>query len=75
MTATLGGVPRPRGSLTEAQRQRLDVARAARDAADAEFRAEVLDVLGEGASMREVGKATGLSTNTLQRWKDESRIT
>ncbi len=35
-------------------------------------RETVAAVLSEGASFMEVSKATGLSTNTLQRWKKEA---
>lgn len=64
--------PRPRGELTPAQRKRLDfyAMRAARSQEN--YRAEVVAVMGEGASFTEVSKATGLSTNTLQRWKREA---
>ena len=40
--------------------------------AQAAFRAVVVGVLADGASFAEVSKATGLSTNTLQRWKREA---
>lgn len=39
--------------------------------AEAAYRTEVLAVMAEGGSFAEVAKATGLSTNTLQRWKRE----
>lgn len=72
MTATVRRVARPRGSLTPAQEKRLAKAAERRAAAEAAYRAEVLAVMAEGASFAEVSKATGLSTNTLQRWKRES---
>lgn len=73
MTATIRRVARPRGDLTPAQQKRLDKAAEKRAAAEAAYRAEVLAVMAEGASFAEVSKATGLSTNTLQRWKRESQ--
>ena len=72
-TATIGRVARPRQMLTDAQRKRI--ARATTDAADATARkrAVIVAVLSEGASFAEVSRETGLSTNTLQRWKREQR--
>lgn len=73
MTTTLSRMPRARGSLDDAQLRRIARAAEKRDAADAAYRAEVLAVMAEGASFSEMAKATGLSTNTLQRWKRESQ--
>jgi transposase-like protein len=73
MTATIRRVARPRGELTDAQLRRLSKAAKRQVEADAAYRAEVVVVLAEGASFAEVSKATGLSTNTLQRWKREAR--
>lgn len=73
MTATIRRVTRPRGELTAQQQRRLTRADERRDAAEAAYRAEVLAVMAEGASFAEVSKATGLSTNTLQRWKREAQ--
>lgn len=73
MTATVRRVVRPRGEVTPQQQRRLDRAAAKAEAAQAELRAEVVAVLSEGGSFVEVAKATGLSTNTLQRWKREAR--
>lgn len=42
------------------------------DQAYENYRARVVQALGEGASFAEVSKFTGLSTNTLQRWKREA---
>lgn len=69
---TIPRVPRARGILTDDQLRRLARAAEKREKADAEYRAEVLDVMAAGASFSEVAKATGLSTNTLQRWKKEA---
>lgn len=66
--------PRPRGDLTDAQRRKIDKAAKACDDAQAIYRAVVLAAMAEGASFAEVSKATGLSTNTLQRWKRESTV-
>lgn len=73
MTATIRRVSRPRGELTAAQSRRLARAAEKRDAAEAAYRAEVLAVMAEGGSFAEVSKATGLSTNTLQRWKRDAQ--
>jgi len=73
MTATIPRVARPRGELSSEQYRRLAKAVKRQVAADAAWRAEVVAVLTEGASFAEVAKATGLSTNTLQRWKREAR--
>jgi DNA-directed RNA polymerase specialized sigma24 family protein len=72
MTATVRRVARPRGSLTPDQRRRLERSAEKRAKAEADYRAEVLAVMAEGGSFAEVAKATGLSTNTLQRWKAEA---
>lgn len=71
--ATIPRVARSRGELTAAQVRRLDRLRARRETAESDYRAGVLAVMTEGASFAEVSKATGLSTNTLQRWKREAR--
>lgn len=65
--------PRPSGSLTSAQERRLTLAAERRAKAEATYRAEVVAALAEGASFSEVAAFTGLSTNTLQRWKREAR--
>lgn len=65
-------VVRPRGVLTIDQHQRLMKLRIAAEDAQAFYREAVVETLAEGASFSEVAKATGLSTNTLQRWKREA---
>lgn len=71
--ATVQRVPRPRGELTSARARRLAHLVKARSDAEANLRIEALLALTEdGASFREVSDLTGLSTNTLQRWKRES---
>jgi len=59
-------------NLTPAQIKRLDGLAKSQANAAAAYRAEVLTVMADGASFSEVSKATGLSTNTLQRWKREA---
>jgi len=58
--------------LTQAQVRRFIRAENKLDDAKDELRRVVLSILAEGASFSEVSKATGLSTNTLQRWKREA---
>lgn len=70
--ATVQGMARPRGALTQTQLRMLANADRRRRDAEASYRAIVLTVMAEGASFAEVSKATGLSTNTLQRWKREA---
>ncbi len=73
MTATIRRVARPRGELTKEQLSEIGWAHKAMEQETARYRRAVLRALGEGASFAEVSKATGLSTNTLQRWKREAR--
>lgn len=71
MSATIQPVPRPRGVLSE---QTLDdLIRLCSEADEAEriFKARVVNAISEG-SFSEVARVTGLSTNTLQRWKREA---
>lgn len=72
MSATVRRMSRPRGALTPEQLRRLTRSAEKRERAEAAYRANVLAVMAEGGSFAEVAKATGLSTNTLQRWKHES---
>lgn len=41
------------------------------DDAKTDLRRVTVEILAEGASFNEVSKATGLSKDTLQRWKRE----
>jgi uncharacterized protein YerC len=66
--------PRPRGELSDAHRRKIEKAAKAVDDAQATHRAAVLAAMEDGASFAEVSKATGLSTNTLQRWKREADV-
>lgn len=61
--------PRPRGDLTPTQQRTLARLRDKRDAAEADYRAAVVQALDEGASFAQVAAFTGHSTNTLQAWK------
>ena len=70
--ATIQAVPRPRGILSDDQRHNIDQLRFRLDAVQAGYRKAITDALASGASFSEVSKATGLSTNTLQRWKREA---
>tara|TARA_R100001244_G_scaffold6385_8_gene7504 strand:- start:2290 stop:2511 length:222 start_codon:yes stop_codon:yes gene_type:complete len=72
VTATIRRVSRPRGTLTDAQIRLLTRTAEKSEKAQAEYRAAVVRVLTEGGSFSEVSAATGLSTNTLQRWKREA---
>lgn len=72
MSATIRRVARPRGELTEQQRVRLEALRAEMEETRSAYQAAVVRTLAQGASFSEVSKATGLSTNTLQRWKREA---
>jgi transposase-like protein len=70
MSATVGGVsPQNRGVIIAADQKRLRAALAARDASDQELHAAVLAAASNGASVRELAAFTGLSTNTISRWK------
>ena len=67
--ATIGRVSRPRGVLTPQQEANLGIAQMKADRYREEFRRVVVKTLTDGASFNEVSKATGLSKDTLQRWK------
>ena len=71
-TDTIGRVPRPRGELTTKQKMRLEYLRTVALDAQSDYRIAVLHTLAQGASFSEVSKATGLSKDTLQRWKREA---
>lgn len=70
-TDTIGRVVRPRKELSDETRYSLSMARNDLDAAEAKYRWTVLEALAVG-SFNEVSKATGLSKDTLQRWKREA---
>ena len=63
-----------KGVLSDADRMKLDAAMIENHEAQAQienYRAVVVEMLGK-SSFREVANLTGLSTNTLQRWKREA---
>lgn len=72
MTATIRRVARPRGVPTKNEVMLMARVKERADAAAKDYRDCVLTVLANGASFAEVSKATGLSTNTLQRWKRDA---
>lgn len=57
-----------RRPVSDEDKRRLREARAQLDAAEAAWKATVLDVESR-SSVREVAAETGLSTNTVSRWK------
>lgn len=71
-TDTIARVPRPRGVLPEPTRRQIERLAKEREEADSNYRAVVVLALIDGASFNEVSKATGLSKDTLQRWKREA---
>lgn len=70
MTATVAVVtPQIRGIPKPEDVDRIMAALAAQKGADVEVRKAVLAAVKHGASVRELAAATGLSTNTITRWK------
>ncbi len=61
--------PQHRGIISDDDQARIRAALDGRDAAEQELRAAVLTAVKHGASVRELGAFTGLSTNTISRWK------
>lgn len=61
--------PQHRGIISDDDQARIRAALEGRDAAEQELRAAVLAAVKRGASVRELGAFTGLSTNTISRWK------
>ena len=72
MSATIRRVARPRGIPTADEIRLMARLRERAELAAKNHRDYVVGVLLNGASFAEVSKATGLSTNTLQRWKREA---
>jgi DNA-directed RNA polymerase specialized sigma24 family protein len=64
--------PQPRGAISNADQTRIRNAMDAKSAADDEMRSAVLSAAGHGASVRELAAFTGLSTNTISRWKRDA---
>ena len=71
MADTIGRVPRPRGVLSDETLKRLARWKRDRDRTEANYRRAVVFALREG-SFSAVAEATGLSKDTLQRWKREA---
>lgn len=71
MSATIRRVARPRGELSDETLGLLGLRFLDMATAEALYRQAVLAALAEG-SFSAVSEATGLSTNTLQRWKREA---
>lgn len=71
MTATIRPMPRTRGVLSDETLNLLGLRFLDMATAEALYRQAVLTALDEG-SFSAVSEATGLSTNTLQRWKREA---
>jgi DNA-directed RNA polymerase specialized sigma24 family protein len=71
-TATVGGVPQKRGLLTPEAQKRLTHALESRANAESDLRSAVLYAVENGGSVRELAAFTGLSTNTISRWKREA---
>jgi transposase len=69
MSATVGGVPQKRGLIREADQTRIGTALQQRDDWESELRESVIAAARNGASVRELAAFTGLSTNTISRWK------
>lgn len=72
MNATIPRVARPRGVPTKNDLMLMARVKERAEIAAKDYRECVVSVLNGGASFAEVSKATGLSTNTLQRWKREA---
>lgn len=73
MTATIPAMGRPRGELSEDEAYTAGMLKRKADEAQAEWRDYCVFLLvHRGRSFAEISKETGLSTNTLQRWKREA---
>jgi hypothetical protein len=70
--ATIQSMPRARGVLSDVRKHELEFARDRVEHTQREYRRKVLGALEDGASFSWVSEVTGLSTNTLQRWKREA---
>ena len=70
MTATVGDVsPNPKRVLSDSERERIRAALTRRELAERELRAAVVE---SAASVRVLADFTGLSTSTVQRWKNDN---
>lgn len=72
MGATIQSVSRPRGVIPDPQKKQLRDLGDKVERTELAYRKLVVETLTLGASFSEVSKFTGLSTNTLQRWKREA---
>lgn len=70
-TDTIGRVTRPRGVLSEETVADLEQAKSLMESRRRNYREAVVAALEEG-SFSEVSRVTGLSKDTLQRWKREA---
>jgi DNA-directed RNA polymerase specialized sigma24 family protein len=61
--------PVARGTIQPEDQKRLRKALESKAQADVDMRAAVLEAVEHGASVRELAAFTGLSTNTVSRWK------
>lgn len=76
MTATLQRVsPNPKRILSPADETSIREALTRRDDAVEGVRRAVLDAVSHGASVRVLAEFTGMSTNTISRWKADARET
>lgn len=71
MSATVQRVARPRGELSEFERDALLAVQREADETATAFRKVAL-LMVEKSSFRTVSELTNISTNTLQRWKREA---
>jgi transcriptional regulator with XRE-family HTH domain len=62
-------VPQKRGLINDADQARIRTALERREEALMEIRESVVTAAQHGASVRELAAFTGLSTNTISRWK------
>lgn len=73
-TATVGRVaPNPKRSLSPEDARRVQAALSRHERAYSELRQSVLDAAANGASVRTLAEFTGMSTNTISRWKADKR--
>lgn len=77
MTTTVATVrrmtPNPKRVLDPDDARRIKSALSRQERSYAELRAAVLDAAENGASVRVLAEFTGMSTNTISRWKSEGK--
>lgn len=74
MTATLQRVsPNPKRVLSPDDETMIRDAMSLRDYADKGLRESILRAVEHGASVRVLAEFTGMSTNTISRWKADAR--